>query len=227
MTGVEEAIELVQEFVPEYKVTQKSASKLHRAIGWCLARVGNTGYMSSFWTTLGRWTAQPTCTDASPNSGDFAVILHEGVHAIQSRKYSTGLLSFWYLFPQGLAILSLLSPALVPLVGLGALWGLLGLVLFAPLPAVGRAIIEFEAYKVSLAATYWAHGIPVADQDEYLDWLTSEFTTGAYYWMWPFKAAMKARFLKFLEDLRDDKVSMTPYLTRCRQLAEDVKTKAL
>jgi len=225
MTGVEEAIELVQEFVPSYEVTQKSASKLHRAIGWLFARVGNKGYMNSFWTTLGRWTAQPTCTDASPTSGDFAVILHEGYHALQSQKYSTGLMSAWYLFPQILAILALFSPILIPFVGIGALWGLLGLVFFAPLPALGRAIIEFEAYKVSMAATFWAHDIDTNYQDYYLDWLTSEFTTGNYYWMWPFKKTVRNRFLKFLEDLRDEKVVMTPYLSRVKHLAEDIKAK--
>lgn len=203
------AIALVKGFVPKYTVKQKSGSKCQTLIGKLLSKIGNPGYMDSFWTTIGAITYCPTSTDTAPAPGEFKVIMHEGLHALHAKKMTSVVYGFLYGIPQ------ILAPIIAALVigGLLSPWFLLAAAAcLAPLPAVFRAWCEYKAYQVSLAADYWSGKTPE------VAWVVPYFTGGAYYYMAPFKGFMERHFSSFLNDLRTDKLAMTPYLTACKEL---------
>jgi hypothetical protein len=80
-----------------------------------------------------------------------------------------------YLFPQWLALFALSSFFIGPI-------GLLFLIFLAPLPAPFRTFWELRGYAMTDAAL-WQSNQRFTD----LDRLTKQFTSGAYYFMWPFR----------------------------------------
>jgi hypothetical protein len=213
-----EAIKLVQRFVPNYSVSLKKDSKLQRLIGWILAKVGNKKYMDSFCTTIGQSTTIPD----KEWPGLWAVLLHEGRHAQDSLKMSNGLFGLAYLMPQLIGILGVVY-TLVILTGLiygwplWLLWGCVSLLFLAPLPAPFRAYAELRGYTVSLAVDYWSNEI--FDEERYLDWLAGVFSGPDYYFMWTFKGMVRRHFQKVLQQLKDDTFKMDEYLMECEALS--------
>lgn len=216
MTKEEEtqgALALVRQFVPELAVVKKSDSKLHKLIGRVLAKVGNKSYMESYATTIGTTIAIPTGNDMS-----WTVALHEGRHVLDFKRWGH-LFSVGYLFPQLLGILGVLASLLVSVLVLCGfspwlLLVLLSLVFLAPLPAPFRAMMEARAYLVTIGCLFWSNRLKE-------DWLVTGalatiFSTGGYYWMWPFKKMVARYFTKKLEALKADKLELDPYLAACR-----------
>jgi hypothetical protein len=215
------AIALVKQFVPELTVTKKSDSEFQRAVGWILAKVGNKEYMESYVTTIGTNVATPTKYNMS-----WSVALHEGRHAIDSKRVGHLLYGVGYMFPQIIGILgvplSLLAGVLV-LCGASPwlLLSLLSLAFLAPLPAPFRALAEARAYTVTLAALYWSRRIE--DEQLVLAALIKIFVTGGYYWMFPFKSTVYRYFQKRLEALKAGTMELDSYLAACRVFAEAAK----
>ena len=209
----------VRSFAPKFKIILKKDSKFHKAIGWGLSKLGNDAYMSSYWTTIGQTVARPTICDKTPFPDEWKVLCHEGRHAADAAKYGTVLFSLFYLFPQGLGVLGFLyGLALVPMVLLGAplacLWGLLALACLAPIPALGRTIAELRGYTVTMAVDYWHSGI--SDEVAYMEWVTENFTSGAYYYMVPFKGLVNKYFINKLQQLKVGSLRLDAYLAMCR-----------
>lgn len=208
---------VVQSFVPKFKRVAKKDSTLMQLLATFLGWLGMKTFMEDFSTTLG-FTAYLT----DDHMNNISVIFHEGRHAQQGNKYTRPLQGALYLLPQLIAIIALF--ACLTLVGfsLGGFtwcwWPIaLLLLLAAPLPAYWRMKFEFDAYCVSMAIRHWTRG-DVADS--YIDNLVSNFTSGAYYFMWPFKSYLRKRFLRKLEWIKASKVGSDPYYVAVHEFLE-------
>lgn len=119
-----------------------------------------------------------------------STLLHEAQHIDDFIKYPW--LQAAYLLPQ------LLVPVAVGL-ALGVAWwwwAVAVILLLAPSPA--RAWIERRGYTVTLACAI-AQG-RVIDED-YFDWLVSQFTSPTYLFMWPFPGQVRAYFKELAADM--------------------------
>jgi len=220
------AAETVAQFAPGYVVADKADSRLQRAAGWCLARIGSPAYMESFWSTFprlrgGAVTYRPA--KVLPDAEEACVIFHEGVHAMQVKRAGGPLFAALYMFPQSLGALALLY-GLVALVAGLPLWPALLAVGLAPLPAPWRCRWEAEAYEVSAAAAYWARGgMSAGEQEAFTQYVLRNFTTGDYYWMgklW-YGARMRRRLDSWFAQLRvGAATTKTPYLLAVRAAVE-------
>ncbi len=210
-------VKVIKGFDSSFSVKQKTASKLMRAVGALLSKIGNPDFTNKFWTTIWSTSYRPATTDQGPAKGEWKVMMHEGQHIVDNQTISRPLFSLLYVLPQALCLL----PVLLVLLGLSP-WLLLAAPLFlAPLPAPFRAWLEYRGYCVSLAADYWSGKEPNPE------WATQYFTTGAYYFMFPFKGFMLKRFERHVASLKDGTVRMTPYMTRCKALAESFGAEAV
>jgi hypothetical protein len=120
------------------------------------------------------------------------VLAHEWIHLHHAKNQTVVLHTFLYGLPQWLAILAIFS--------LGAIWGgpwwllnLCWLICAAPFPAYFRAREERSAYVTNMAVNYWRHG-SITQYTK--DWLGKQFYESSYYFMWPFKDAVK----KWMDD---------------------------
>lgn len=215
----QKTVDLVKKFRSDFKVTYKKDSKLHKLIGWCLAKIGNKQYMTDFITTLGANVALPEGIDEN-TANLWQCILHEGRHAIDGKKLTAPVFNFLYLFPQ---ILGIILPAVsLVLVTCGFpvfLWGLLTLALLAPIPAIGRTWLELRGYSVTVASMFWSGSIN--NQDDIINYLEQIFTTGAYYWMWPFKSFINWYFAKEIIQLQTNTYALDGYLAACKVLSKE------
>jgi hypothetical protein len=215
------AIALGKKFCPDYNVKLKSSSWVQKAIGWVLGKIGNKDYMNSYCTTMGQTTYVPNM------DGDYlwATLLHEIQHAKDAQKISNTLFGTAYLMPQLLGILGVFY-TLVVSIGcvfgwpLALLWGCTSLLCLAPLPAFGRAYIEVRGYTVSLAVYFWA-GV-LQDEQAYIEFLVNTFSSGAYYFMWPFKSWVRSYFQQKLQELKTGQFQLDAYLAACKVLAKDL-----
>ena len=213
-------------YVPGFSLKLKSESWLQRAIGKTMSLIGNKDYMSCYWTLIGKTVYRPTACNQGPVDGEWRVILHEGRHVDDCYKLGLPLYSFLYFFPQIFGILGILyALALIPALLLGApavlLWGLLSLLCLAPIPALGRAVIEARAYLVSLCVDFWSG--TMGDEEEYLGRLVGRFTDSGYYFMWPFRGMVKRYFERCLEGLKTGTIKLDSYLLMCRTKANFYK----
>lgn len=211
---VSAAVAVVRRFCKTYGVKAKSKSWFHRLIG----RVPGFGanYMARFWTTIGFTSSWPTKFDQGFDELAWVDVLHEGRHAADASKITRLLFGWLYILPQSLGV------TLLPvLLFLGAPWWALlsaAVLAVAPLPAVFRAVAEFRAYTVSVAAEYWSTGT-MPETTGYQDY----FTTSEYYWMFPLRQWVRAYFESVVDALKEDRLPTTPYLEEVRKLAASVK----
>lgn len=214
-TNLVAAVDLVREFEPKYSLKMKVNDKLQSLIGRFLALIGNKAYMAEYWTTFGDVTYRPAMCARGPAPSEWAVILHEGAHVLDWKRHGKLKFALAYLFPQVLALPLLGLPLLL---GAG-FWALLALLLLAPLPAPFRTVLEMHGYRVSVLADAYgpSRGLVLADKVGYLDaYVLPHFTTGAYYWMWPFKAALRRRFLTWIDSTAD----LDEYGVRCLKFVQ-------
>lgn len=213
-------------YVPKFSLKLKSESITQQAIGLLMAFIGNKNYMSCYWTTLGKTVYRPTACNLGALEGEWKVLFHEGRHADDCYKVGPILYDLAYLFPQVIGIFGILyALALIPALLLGApgalLWGILSLLFLAPVPAPFRAVIEARGYLVSMCVDFWSGTI--GDEEEYLDRLAQRFTTGQYYFMFPFGNIVRSYFSKRLEALKLGCLDLDSYLTMCRMKALSFK----
>jgi len=117
-----------------------------------------------------------------------SLLAHEWVH-LSDRKRLGGLaFTLLYLSPQILSLFSILA--------VFDLWFLLFLLFLAPIPSPGRMWLELRAYKMSVAVTLWLSSGNIST-----DFLVGQFTTGNYYFMWPFGKSLVKKFAAHTFDL--------------------------
>lgn len=219
---VSKAIQLVRKYVPDFEIISKPKSRLHRFIGKLL--FFNKGYMTSFYTTIRNKTARPL---GGYSRDEWVTILHEGMHALDSSRMH-GIFEFWYLMPQLLGVFGIIFGLLGALLWPGFFWGMFFLLFSAPIPALGRAWLEFRAYKINVI-TYRVlySGIPDILND-ILNHYVTEFTGPNYYFMFPFKKTIRRRFDKWAERIEDGSsldydVKTCNYYSDCELLAKELK----
>jgi hypothetical protein len=177
---------------PSLKISFKDTSLLMRILGTIL--FFTPGFMTKYITTIYPTIYFPTQSyinnPADPISAS-VVICHELTHCNDARNINPLLFGLLYLSPIILVIpalfLFLISWKLaLPLI-----------ILFAsPVPAYFRYLFEKRAYMVSLYANNaiskkygWTPNFVVQEAD-----IIEQFTTSAYYFMWPFKKSLTDDF---------------------------------
>jgi hypothetical protein len=157
--------ELNREF-PKFRIVYKRESSLSRLID-ALLRVLTLGRMTRFMTVyhtvIGSTLYVPDSWDALQSVDRVILLRHERVHLRQRRRFSFLGLAFLYLIP----------------------WLPLGL-------AYGRARIEWEAYRETLAATLELKGTAALRDPRLREHVIQRFTGPDYGWMWPFRAQVEA-----------------------------------
>lgn len=129
-------------------------------------------FLTSYTTTLGKRIYVPDDWERYPAIERYLILRHEAVHVRQFRRFT------W----PGMALFYLLLP--VPM-GLAA----------------GRALIEWEAYRETLVATWQVKG-PVAARDPALaDHIVARFVGADYGWMWVFGGQVRRAIEKTLRTL--------------------------
>ncbi len=143
---------------PRFRIIRKSKSPVSRALDHALRLV--TGgrqarFLDGFVTTLGARVYVPDRWDVMPAGDRYCIMRHEAVHIAQFRRFT---------------------------------WpGMMLLYLAFPLPVVfagGRALIEWQAYRETLAATWQVYGPAAAKAPALADHIVRRFTGPDYVWMW-------------------------------------------
>jgi len=222
---VSQTLALIKQFCPNYKIVLKSQSTVNKVIGWILSKVGNSGYMSDFFTTLGQTTYVPTCCESAYIPGMWQILMHEGQHAQDAAKIGNVTFGVLYLLPQLIGVLGIVYAIVMGILllcggPLSLLWGLLALVCLAPIPAFGRAYLEVRGYTVTLASMYWSGTY----NSSVIPWIVGNFTGGAYYWMWPFASWTTSYFNTRLQELQNGTFVLTPYLAACKTLSKQINS---
>ena len=193
----------IQDQVPRFKIVQKKSSLLMRLLSPFL--FFNRRFMTDYITTIYPKIYVPSWwgrRDKKWNSVELEILTHEYVH-LNDRKRLGWVFNILYL-----------SPQIFVLLAFGAfwnLWWLLCLLFLLPWPSPGRAWLEFRAHRVGLLVRYWSlcdYKDTVEDRhwefinDEGIDWVTKQFSSSAYYYMFPFRNFLKKRFIKSLENVK-------------------------
>ena len=174
---------------PNFELINKQESTLMR----CLSKLlfFNKKFMTNFVTVIGNKVYVPTLPWNEDNPyGACEVLSHEFVHMRDGQALGV-LFKFLYLCPQILALLSVFA--------VWNPWWLLCLVFLLPIPAPFRAYFEFRAYVVSMAVRWWLLSNKT-DPQYYL----KQFTTGNYYWMFPFEKVLHKKFEQEFERIQAD-----------------------
>lgn len=171
--------------VPDAAVKFKKESWILRTVRPIL-EIFNKGYWDRYITTLGNTMYVP---DDWFERGDpkslLATTAHEVIHMYQSKRQTNFIHGVLYLFPQVLAVFSLLAFLAIPF-GLGWLWSLLFLLFLLPLPAPFRYMKELEAYRVKLLFFKHAYAAGPDMVQWAKDGIIQNLAKSDYYFCWPF-----------------------------------------
>jgi len=170
--------------VCNFTVAYKDSSWLMKLLGKLL--FFNKAFMTDYITTIGSTIYFPSTEWVANHSrsGLIEIVAHELVHIRQAQNNQLKF-SLLYLFPQILAILSVLC----------VLWwpALLFLLCLLPLPAYFRKQYEAEAYMVSLCVHkdyLEKKGLSQKEIEFKLQIkaqaINEQFTGSGYWYMWPF-----------------------------------------
>jgi hypothetical protein len=151
--------ELREEF-PRLRIVAKQEHPWSRRIDSLLNALtlgGQAAYVSTYTTVLGCTIYLPSSWEQRSDEARYITLRHEAVHLRQFRRYTALGMTLIYGLP------------LLP-VGLAA----------------GRAWIEWEAYKETLAAYADVYGLEGACDPALHAHIRLQFTGPAYLFMWPF-----------------------------------------
>ena len=167
--------ELRGEF-PGLRLVHKRDDRLSRLIDRLLRLLtlgGQAAYMTRYVTTLGETLFLPSDWEGRSDLSRYLTLRHEAVHLRQFRRYGRVGMALLYLFP------------ILPL----------GL-------ALGRARLEWEAYRETLRATAETEGLAAAEDPALHSHIVLQFTSAAYGWMWPFRSAVQGWIDRAIEEIR-------------------------
>lgn len=146
----------------------------------------NKGFMTNFTTTIGN-TIYFSSKEFIEQDQELAmsIVSHELIHIKQSKSYGSLRYSILYLFPQILALLSILSVVWFPFI--------FCLIFLLPIPAYFRMKFEFEGYIATLLMLKLILKERGCSQEEIQTKLEEQgkvlnkyFKDSGYYYMWPF-----------------------------------------
>ncbi|MHB9004735.1 MAG: hypothetical protein ACYC6C_11850 [Coriobacteriia bacterium] len=163
---------------PRFRIVPKRGHRLSHLIDRLLRMVtfgAQNEYLSRYHTVLGETLYVPDRWKETPCLDRVITLRHERVHLRQRRRFGDVLMALLYLLP------------------------------FFPLGlAYGRARIEWEAYAETLRATAELRGLEAAQDPALKQHVITQFTSGAYGWMWPFPASVEKWYDTVLADLEAD-----------------------
>ena len=128
---------------------------------------GQDRYLSEYVTTLGTTIWVPASWERWSYRSRYKVLRHELVHVQQFERFT------W--------------------VGMVLIYG------FFPLPAGlawGRAVLEWEAYAVTLEVEAELDGLAAASDPALHEEIVRRFTGPDYGWMWPFEGWVRRRIVE-------------------------------
>jgi len=172
-------VEAIKKEIPTVSIKYKDEDAVQCALGKVL--FFNLDYMTKYTSTFGKTVYFPSRVFVQSNYRRATKILaHEYVHLCDRRQWP-GLFELLYSVPQVLALLSLLS--------FFSLWWLLCLLFLLPLPGLAffRAVLEIRGYAMNMAINYFRYG---SIKQKTKDSIVEHFTSGTYYWMFPFRKAV-------------------------------------
>lgn len=175
-------------------IEEKSESRLMRTLSVLL--FFNRGFMTDYVTTIGKTVYWPNADKLCGD--DFTTLFHEAQHVFDFKKNFLWF-TLSYLFPQVLAIFSLM--VFLAITG-NLLWLLsfLWLLVLLPLPAPMRTRWELRGYGCTMAYDLWTRGeVPGYVKDN----IKKNFTSSAYYFMWPFSRSLDWKLGEIEEDIRE------------------------
>ncbi len=151
--------------LPSLRVVAKERDPFSKAIDRALRVVtlgGQSEYTARYTTVIGTTIYLPTGWTARTDLDRLVTLRHEAVHLRQFARYGLVGMSLLYLLP--------IAP--------------MGL-------ALGRARIEWEAYRETLRATAELRGLDAARDPALHAHIVHQFTSAAYGFMWPFPRAVQ------------------------------------
>jgi len=197
---------LIADSIPGYARKSKQKSRLMRFFGFLL--FFNKDFMRAYVTTVYPAVYFPDKTKDNA-AYTWPVLAHEWVHLLRAKNHPVWFV-LSYFFPHWLCALSLLAVTSV----WGSPWWLLNLIwlaALAPWPAPGRYYEEWLAYRMSMAAEVWRYGAMTRYSRKFY---VSQFTSSAYYFMWPFKKHLEKKVLAAVAAIeRGDYDEQYPYNT--------------
>lgn len=162
MTDKEKEVLITQQGVRVILKVDSSFMKFLAGILWIISFGTQKRFMSDYTTTIGKTIYLPTNWLRYSQNTRSAIIRHELVHVSQMKRYT--------------------------------LFGFALLYLFIPLPfllAYFRMRFEKEAYVETLKSYYTNYGEEFIRRAEIKNHVVSQFVTGAYLWMWPFRKSIE------------------------------------
>jgi hypothetical protein len=178
--------------LPKFKLVDKKESRFMIFLSYLLW-LFNRYFMTDYTTTIGYtiYLNRRVTIDSSRWEliSYISLLLHEGQHMLDNKKYGI-LFPISYLCPQIFAVLALFS--------FFSCWWLLCILFLAPIPSL-RAIWEIRGYKASIASNYWLTSYIMST-----DRIIYNFTSSAYYFMFPFKNYLIGLFERFIRDITKD-----------------------
>jgi hypothetical protein len=175
--------EIAAEF-PGFRAVDKRASRLSAVIDTTLRWLTlgrQRDYLTRYHTVIGRTLYLPDAWSACGEVDRVIVLRHERVHLRQFRRLGTLGMAFLYL---------------VPLFPIGLAWG--------------RARLEWEAYRETLAATFELRGPEGLRSPALRQEIVDRFVGAAYGWMWPFRRAVERWYDDALRELETAAVDRRP-----------------
>lgn len=182
--------EVTRKHAPEAKIVLKSESKLMRVIAW-LVKPFNPNFLNTYITTIGTTIYVPdNYFESGDITGALSVVAHETQHMIDSKKWGMLLFGAGYLFPQILALFSLLAFLAIPFSG----WWLLALLCLGfavPIPAWFRYRIELNGYRTSTIFSKYVWRYDALGMNQMDNIVVQQLTSKWYYFAWPFPKEVK------------------------------------
>lgn len=182
----------IKETVPSFEVRFKDQSTFMKILGKLM--FFNKGFMTSYITTIGTKVYWPSKERFEQYPlGSFLTLAHEYVHVMDFKRRPVRFV-LGYLFPQIKAVLALL--AVLAVVSPWFLLALLALLALAPIPAPFRKTAEMRGFGMSLKARSWLGWTLTEDR---MNHYVEQFTTSAYYFMWPFSKCVKEELTEWAD----------------------------
>ena len=177
----------IEQQIPGFRIEDKRKSPLMRLLSKLLFfnKTFSTGYVTTLYPKV--YVPELPWREKD-HVAAIATLAHEYVH-LKDRKRMWLFFNFLYLFPQNLALFSLL--------GVYNPWWYLCLLFFLPIPSPTRAWLEFRGYRMTLAV--WEYFLQDRlDAGKYVNSIVDRnFAGSAYYWMFPFKRYLLQKFYTY------------------------------
>ena len=209
---------------PGIQIKFKNESWFMKLLGWL--SFFNPKFMTTFTTVVGKTIYFPNrefLSEEKQNS-PLMVIAHEYRHMNDSEGFFKHCwYSLGYFFPAVLAPLMLLFLLLPISYAISIPLSIfLFLACFSPIPSYGRKYYELRGYTVNLFVLreLWKEE-GVSDQAihdsliKYTGFINDQFTTSAYWFMWPF--GVKAELLNIVDLIMQDKLVDDEFFAIMRQ----------